>query len=183
MGLQAAACHSRRHRSTSSRSKQRLVLQRSALRLYRCARCGMLALVCSRCEHNQIYCNRGCAKQARLEGQRRAGARHQRSGLGRRNHADRQAAYRSRKRQKVTHHTPHPAVVLVQPCTSGPASFSGCLDKEMSHVCAKDLPILSRAFVPSATSASALAAAIFGATFSSTYPVGLRAVKSGVRHD
>ncbi len=47
-------------------------MERSALRSYRCARCGQLALVCRGCEHNQIYCNRGCAKQARVEGQRRA---------------------------------------------------------------------------------------------------------------
>lgn len=147
MGLRAQACHSRPKRSISARKKERQARERSALRRYRCARCGQLALVCRGCEHNQIYCNRGCAKQARRENQRRAGARHQRTVLGRRNHADRQASYRRRQKQKVTHHTPHPTVAPGQPCTSGPTIPCSRPEKEDSHVQRHAVPDLPPALL------------------------------------
>ncbi len=147
MSLQAAACHTGGERSTYSAAQRRKDLERTALRSFRCARCGQLALVCRRCEHNQIYCNAGCADIARLESQRRAGARHQRTREGRRNHADRQACYRTRQLQKVTHHTPAPPAAPVQPCMSGPALHVGLPDKEDSDVYLRTLPILSLASV------------------------------------
>lgn len=133
---------------------------RQALRRYRCARCGQLALVCSGCEHNQIYCNRGCSKQARLESQRRAGARHQRTRIGRRNHADRQAAYRRRQLQKVTHHTPHESEGPLKPCLSGPTSFLGLPAKEDSDVLCKALPVLPLASVRALAAPSAVDVAL-----------------------
>jgi hypothetical protein len=65
--------------------------------------------------------------------------------LGRRNHADRQARYRRRQKQKVTHHTPQQAEVAVPPCRSGPAFPLGFPDKEDSDVCNPALPIPSLA--------------------------------------
>lgn len=148
MGLHAAACHSRPPRSISARTKEPTALQRAALRRYRCARCGQMALVCRGCERNQLYCNRGCAKLSRRESQRRAGARHQRTALGRRNHADRQASYRRRQKQKVTHHTPHPAVPPTTCCLSGPTPLAGFPDKEDSNVYSTAVPVRSLASVP-----------------------------------
>jgi hypothetical protein len=148
MGLQKAACPRPANRSTSSAAKRRTVVERSALRCYRCARCGQVALVCSGCDHNQIYCHRGCADQARLESRRRAGARHQRTGAGRLNHAHRQASYRRRQKQKVTHHTPLPSVHSVQPCRSGPASLLDVPDKETPDVCSHPVPILPVSSLP-----------------------------------
>lgn len=155
MGLRAAACHSPRKRSISTRTKKRRAQERSALRRYRCARCGQMALVCCGCERNQIYCNRGCAEQARLESRRRASARHQRTAIGRRNHADRQASYRRRQKQKVTHHTPQKAEPPTTSCLSGPTPLVGLPDKEDSDVCSKALPILSLAPVRSVAAQTA----------------------------
>lgn len=135
MGLRDGACHKIPNRSICAARAQRLAMQRSALRLYRCARCGQVALVCSGCEHGQIYCASGCAKQARLESQRRAGARHQRTKEGRHNHADRQARYRLGPLQKVTHQGAPVAQDLVQPRTSGPCVLLGLPEKESSDVC------------------------------------------------
>lgn len=164
MGLRAAACHSPRKRSISTRTKERRAKERAALRRYRCARCGQLALVCCRCERNQIYCNRGCAQRSRLESQRRAGARHQRTALGRRNHADRQASYRRRQTQKVTHHTPLAADLPATPVRSGPTFLFGLPDKEDSDVCSRALPILSLTLV------RAVAAQATGSGASSSEP-------------
>ena len=48
--------------------------------------------LCSRCDRGQRYCSVGCRLAARRRSQREAGARHQRSPEGRRDHADRQGA-------------------------------------------------------------------------------------------
>lgn len=149
MGLRAAACHSRSTRSTSARQKDRQARERAALRRYRCERCGQLALVCGRCERNQIYCNRGCARLSRRESLRWAGARHQRTAIGRRNHADRQARYRRRQNQKVTHHTPQQTGTPTTPGLSGPTSLAGFPDKEDSDVCSRPVPVLSLAVLRS----------------------------------
>ena len=149
MGLQAAACHKARTRSTSSAKAQREATETAALRLYRCARCGQVALVCSGCEHGQIYCATGCGKQARLESQRRAGARHQRTKEGRHNHADRQARYRSAQLQKVTHQGAPAAADLVQTRTAGPCAPGP--EKESSDVCPSSL------LIPCSPAASAAA--------------------------
>lgn len=64
----------------ASRRPRSAETERSALRRFGCARCGKTALICSRCDRGQIYCSAGCAKQARRDSQRRAGAAHQASG-------------------------------------------------------------------------------------------------------
>lgn len=147
MGLQSAACHNGRHRSTSTGVAQREATEKSALRLYRCARCGQVALVCRRCEHGQIYCAKPCAKQARLESQRRAGARYQRTKEGRRDHADRQTSYREDRLQKVTHQGPLAEPILVKPSTSGTCAFVGLPEKEDPDVFSSALRILPLASV------------------------------------
>ena len=72
-------------------------------RFFCCARCLDQAFVCSRCDRGQIYCARGCGRQARRVKQREAGRRYQRTLRGRRKHAARMARYRARQ-NKVTHH-------------------------------------------------------------------------------
>ena len=71
-------------------------------RFFLCARCRAQVLICSCCDCGNIYCERGCAEEARRTKQRAAGRRYQLSFRGRRNHAARERAYRARQK-KVTH--------------------------------------------------------------------------------
>ena len=73
-------------------------------RVFNCERCVRQVRVCRRCDRGQRYCRRGCARQARTQSVRRAGAAYQLSFRGRVCHAQRQSRYRERERQKVTHH-------------------------------------------------------------------------------
>ena len=72
-------------------------------RLYRCARCRAMVVICRRCDRGNVYCSRACSQQGRKEKQAEAGKRYQKSRQGARNHARRQHGYRERQRQKVTH--------------------------------------------------------------------------------
>ena len=72
-------------------------------RLYHCCRCGMQVCICAQCDCGNLYCPGDCAKLARRESVRRAGARYQRTARGARRHAERQRRYRQRRRQGVTH--------------------------------------------------------------------------------
>ena len=74
-------------------------------RLFLCARCRAQVLICRSCDRGQIYCNEGCAREARGERQREAGRRYQTSCRGRAAHASRARLYRAR-RKSVTHHGP-----------------------------------------------------------------------------
>jgi hypothetical protein len=60
-------------------------------------------MICSGCDHGNIYCNQQCSQEARQKARRAAGRRYQNSHRGRRKHADRQRRYRERQREKVTH--------------------------------------------------------------------------------
>lgn len=71
-------------------------------RIYCCGRCGKLVVICSGCDRGNVYCARECAELCRREANRRHGRNYQQSPLGRLKHADRQAAYRERLREKVT---------------------------------------------------------------------------------
>lgn len=72
-------------------------------RLFNCARCACQVVICSHCDRGQIYCAGACAQQARLGSLQQAGQRYQASRQGQLNHAARQAHYRERQQQKVTH--------------------------------------------------------------------------------
>lgn len=71
-------------------------------RLYHCARCHCQVLLCRRCDRGQVYCADDCARQARRDSLRRAGARYRATRRGRLNNALRQRRFRTRQ-QKVTH--------------------------------------------------------------------------------
>ena len=75
-------------------------------RLYYCALCRCQVIICSDCDRGNIYCNQGCAHQARQSSLRDAGKRYQQTYQGKLNHAHRQRRYRERLKQqtnKVTH--------------------------------------------------------------------------------
>jgi len=74
-------------------------------RFFLCGRCRAQVVVCSRCDHGQIYCGEACSQAARRESQRGAGRRYQKSRRGRFAHAERARRHRQRRRQKnnVTH--------------------------------------------------------------------------------
>jgi hypothetical protein len=95
-------------------------------RFYLCARCRVQVLICSCCDHGNIYCERGCAAESRRTRQRAAGQRYQRSLRGRRNHAARARRYRAQQ-NKVTHHgspaPPPDAATAVDGC--GERRFTG----------------------------------------------------------
>ena len=71
-------------------------------RMFLCAGCRALVVVCPRCDRGQIYCSRDCAARARRASQRAAGRRYQASRRGRFAHAARARRYRAR-RNIVTH--------------------------------------------------------------------------------
>ena len=89
-----------------------------SFRIVRCAHCQQLAAFCAACEHGQTLCSTACRRPRRREQLRVAGARYQRSPRGARLHAARQARYRARRREEVT----HPAsLVAVEASTEGVA--------------------------------------------------------------
>jgi len=84
-------------------------------RLYLCALCHKHCVICSACDHGNIYCFDGCADIARKESCRAANQRYQNTFQGKSKHADRQRRYREGLKQKVTDHgsTPNPKNALL----------------------------------------------------------------------
>lgn len=74
-------------------------------RLFQCRLCRSQAVICSKCDHGQIYCSDACSTAARVKSMKLAGARYQATFIGKRNHAARQARYRKHQNQLVTHHS------------------------------------------------------------------------------
>ena len=75
---------------------------RLCARLYNCARCQILVIICRCCDRGHIYCGEHCAQTSRAEGQCRASHKYRTSRRGRINNANRQRRYRERQREKVT---------------------------------------------------------------------------------
>ncbi len=76
-------------------------------RLFNCARCHRQVRICTYCDRGNIYCSDFCSSLVRIQSVRKAGARYQKTKIGRRHHAARQRRYRLRLLHKVTHHGPH----------------------------------------------------------------------------
>ena len=70
-------------------------------RFFLCACCHQQTVICSTCDHGQIYCSSACAKSMRRACLRDAGQRYQRSERGRVSHAQRMARYRARSASKA----------------------------------------------------------------------------------
>ena len=76
----------------------------SSGRIFNCALCHQQVIICSCCDHGNIYCGESCAKEARKKSLHEAGKRYQNTFRGKINHAKRQLRYRKRI-TKVTHHS------------------------------------------------------------------------------
>lgn len=70
------------------------------LREARCSHCSRIFYLCQHCDHGQTYCSDECRATGQRRKRQQANRRHQETREGRRDHADRQRAYRARK--KVT---------------------------------------------------------------------------------
>ena len=71
------------------------------LYLLLCRACGVLFAVCQRCYSGQVCCGEECRRRRRRSSLRAANKRDQQSVEGRRDHADRQRAYRARNKSKA----------------------------------------------------------------------------------
>ena len=71
-------------------------------RLLVCARCRTQVLLCSHCDRGQRYCGRACSRAARMDSQREAARRYQRSRVGRMAHAARSRRWRQRRREQAS---------------------------------------------------------------------------------
>ncbi len=72
-------------------------------RMFLCARCAAVVVLCTGCDRGNVYCGRVCAQMRRRASLVAAGRRYQASRAGRLAHAARARRYRAR-RKKVTHH-------------------------------------------------------------------------------
>lgn len=101
------------------------MVERPDCRRFFCDLCQRVVYVCSWCDRGQRYCSAVCSVTARASKRLEAGRRYQASRRGRRLHADRQARYRQRQRErleKVTHQgCPEQAEAgIVAACVSEP---------------------------------------------------------------
>lgn len=140
MALHWEPCHI--HPGSTSGSPCRLCRELSALRMYRCARCGETVLICNYCDCGQIYCAQGCAQQARRESLRKAGASYQGTFSGRRNHAARQKKHRLKK-QKVTHQGPPPSGSFLDLLPAAKASPPAQEEPDVANRSVSLLPVVS----------------------------------------
>ena len=115
-------------------------------RLFLCVRCCAQVLLCSHCDHGQVYCTRACSFAARRERRRHTAKRYQDSRCGRLKHAARTAIWRKRRRSqqltsagddihKVTHQgCPHAlADALLLACDTPSASELTALTESAAH--------------------------------------------------
>ena len=170
-------------------------MDRSA-RLFLCVRCRQQVMLCSHCDHGQVYCSPACSRAGRHEHRRRSAQRYQNGRSGRLKHAARTACWRRRQRRlclvsadanadvnKVTHQ----GCPLLQADASLPACKTSC---KTSNACEPIEPPNSAADVvlPSAT-APAWAAprcGLCGCAVLAHLRLGWlrrRAVAPGGRHD
>lgn len=78
---------------------------RDSFREARCNLCSAVFYVCRSCDRGQVYCSEPCRDAGGRASRRETQRRYQRSYAGRRDHAARQARYRTKdSKQKVTHH-------------------------------------------------------------------------------
>jgi len=120
-------------------------------RFFLCALCQAEVLICRRCDRGNIYCARGCAREARRIAQRLAGRRYQSSRRGRFNHAARARRYRARQK-KVTHQGSPPPPTDDDLLSDGSAFThtprpASCLPQESAwccHWCGRRCPSFAR---------------------------------------
>jgi len=74
-------------------------------RIFNCARCHSQVIICSCCDHGNIYCGPSCSQESRKKSHRASEKRYQDTYRGKLNHANRQKRYRERKQKIVTDHS------------------------------------------------------------------------------
>src|SRR3990167_6477400 len=74
-------------------------------RLFYCRICYTQCIICSPCDHGQIYCSPDCSRSARKKSCDEAEKRYQQTEKGKLKHALRQQRYRERQCKIVTDHT------------------------------------------------------------------------------
>jgi hypothetical protein len=72
-------------------------MELSPPRMFICARCQTLVLICSRCDRGRIYGGPACSSASRTQNHRAAERRYQQSRKGRFTHAARSRRYRLRR--------------------------------------------------------------------------------------
>lgn len=75
-------------------------------RQFSCARCSAEVVLCTQCDHGNVYCGSTCSTAARRASVRAAGRRHQRTEAGAIGHARRQATYRAAQARRVVTENP-----------------------------------------------------------------------------
>lgn len=75
----------------------------TSYRLFNCALCDEQVSLCSKCDHGNKYCGKVCAVTGRRRSVAAAGRRYQRTFTGAVKHGERNASYRARQKDKVTH--------------------------------------------------------------------------------
>lgn len=123
----------------------------SSARLYNCACCHRLVVVCSHCDRGNIYCFEGCSQKQRIQSLREAGKRYQNTFAGKRNAARRQAEFRERARhataaplvpeEKVTHQGSEEELT---PAPIEDDSREGSLQRMDCHCCGKPVDCFLR---------------------------------------
>jgi len=103
-------------------------------RVFSCDRCHRQVRICRRCDRGNRYC-RPCSPLARAEKQREAGARYQKTENGRLNHKVRHEQYKTRLKEKVTHHGD--LMMAVKPNSASVTLWS---DREIHNECQKEPP-------------------------------------------
>jgi hypothetical protein len=116
----------------------------SSARLYNCACCHQLVVICSECDHGNIYCFDGCSEEQRARSLRAANKTYRNTFKGKRNAARRQAKFRVRAHEgtaeppppdnKVTHQGSG-ADSLPAPMDGDPGE--GAIAMNRCHCCGK----------------------------------------------
>jgi len=104
-------------------------------RLYLCVLCHCQVIICSHCDHGNLYCSGSCSSIARKAAVKAAGKRYQDTRRGRTKHAARQQRYRDRCKI-VTHQgslsPPVNALLITHP--EAPAVVAAVTDEGI-HCC------------------------------------------------
>jgi hypothetical protein len=79
-------------------SVERCLRVQETIRRFLCARCRVVAYLCTACDRGQRYCSDECSLAARRRSQRESDRRYQSSERGRLKHAERARRYRQRCR-------------------------------------------------------------------------------------
>jgi hypothetical protein len=103
-------------------------------RLFNCGKCHVLVRICSDCDRGNRYCSKECSRPARNNSWRLSSQRYQLKFEGRRNHAKRQARYRSRQKI-VTQQDSLPSLQLIVSPSNGCDTSISNISENGSYKC------------------------------------------------